>query len=318
MRERFLITVTDYRGSRHYSVGRIARRIGAAGLITLLLIVAGGAGVIAWLDHQISGLETRREALAADHRALVEERARLQAAIEAKNQELSRTSEKVEHLGDELGELEVMIGVREATAQINDLHQRMNIARQTAGEKLLMLQRVPSGWPVNGHEVTSDFGWRTHPIKGTRSHHNGVDLRGERGAPVRATADGVVEYAAFHSSSGLGKLVILRHDFGFRTYFGHMSEIAVQPGEFVAAGDVVGHVGSTGLSSGPHLHYEVRHIYRKLDPTPFLEWSLERYDSLFTREDDIQWESLASTVRRQIHRVAGLQSSQTAAASTEN
>lgn len=307
MKDHLSVTITDFRGARHYSLTSAARRIAAAAVIGLGLIVAAGGGTIYWLDGEIGELEQRRAKLQAEHLSLREERDALRASVAArearvaaKEAELMAASRKLSSVNEQLGELEIMIGLREGEERPRDIQARLDTARQTLREKLVMLNQVPSGYPVPDRGITSEHGMRVHPITGEKAFHNGVDLRGERGEPVQATADGVVEWAAFHRSSGLGKLVIVRHAHGFRTYYGHMSSVNVRPGDFVRRGDRLGAVGSTGLSSGPHLHYEVRHIYRKFDPRPFLDWSLENYEALFTQEDGVKWDSLARAVRRNL------------------
>ncbi|MBC2670862.1 peptidoglycan DD-metalloendopeptidase family protein [Novosphingobium piscinae] len=117
--------------------------------------------------------------------------------------------------------------------------------------------------PVNGH-VTSLYGQRFHPILGYTRMHAGVDFGAAWGAPIMATAEGVVSYAGFHG--GHGNYVRLEHGGGLGTGYGHMSRIAVAPGQRVRAGDVIGFVGSTGLSTGPHLHYEMYRNGQTVDP----------------------------------------------------
>ncbi len=108
--------------------------------------------------------------------------------------------------------------------------------------------------PVSGR-VTSGFGQRFHPILGYERFHAGVDLAATFGSPIAAAADGRVVSAGWHG--GYGRLVAVMHGGGIETLYGHMSRIAAQPGELVRQGQVIGYVGSSGLSTGPHLHYEV-------------------------------------------------------------
>ena len=108
--------------------------------------------------------------------------------------------------------------------------------------------------PVQGHQ-TSGYGLRRHPILGFTRMHAGVDFAAAYGSPIRAATDGLVSYAGWHG--GHGRYVRLAHANGLGTGYGHMSRIAVAPGTRVSAGQVIGYVGSTGLSTGPHLHYEV-------------------------------------------------------------
>lgn len=125
---------------------------------------------------------------------------------------------------------------------------------------------MPSGLPVQAVALTSGFGMRTHPILGTQRGHYGVDLAAPMGSPIYATSAGVVALAGWNG--GYGLVVALDHGGGLETRFGHMSRIAVAPGQRVSKGQVIGYVGSTGLSTGPHVHYEVRIDGRPVNPLP--------------------------------------------------
>lgn len=114
-------------------------------------------------------------------------------------------------------------------------------------------QRSGMSWPVAGR-VTSGFGSRRHPILGYRRMHAGMDFGAPHGAPIYAVSDGVVQMAGYNG--GYGRFVKLRHDGGLGTGYGHMSRIAVSNGQHVRRGQVIGYVGSSGLSTGPHLHFE--------------------------------------------------------------
>jgi murein DD-endopeptidase MepM/ murein hydrolase activator NlpD len=123
---------------------------------------------------------------------------------------------------------------------------------------------LPAGLPLASARLTSGFGWRTHPLSGGWRPHSGVDLAAPHGSPIVATAGGVVGTAGW--SGGYGLLVAVSHGDGVQTRYGHLSRLAVAPGQQVAAGQVIGYVGSTGDSTGPHLHYEVRVDGRAIDP----------------------------------------------------
>lgn len=128
---------------------------------------------------------------------------------------------------------------------------------------------LPVDWMRGKRLISSGFGNRRHPILRYRAFHSGIDMPRPYGTPVKATRDGVVIFADWRG--GYGRLVIVKHSNGYRTWYGHLSAINVQPGQRVRAGQVVGKVGSTGLSTGPHLHFEVRDRYgRALNPKKFL------------------------------------------------
>ena len=127
---------------------------------------------------------------------------------------------------------------------------------------------IPSRMPLAGMTLTSGFGMRNHPVLGGRRQHNGVDLAAPRGTPVYATADGSVGMAQWYSS--YGNYVQIEHGGQLQTRYGHLSSYTVVPGQQVRKGDLIGYVGSTGRSTGPHLHYEVRVAGEAVDPTPYM------------------------------------------------
>lgn len=122
----------------------------------------------------------------------------------------------------------------------------------------------PRGMPVAARALTSRFGVRSHPVLGGRRMHSGIDLAAPTGAPVAAPAGGVVSYANWRG--GYGLLVTISHGGGLETRFAHLSRIMVSPGQTVSRGQLVGLVGSTGRSTGSHLHYEVRQNGFAVDP----------------------------------------------------
>jgi murein DD-endopeptidase MepM/ murein hydrolase activator NlpD len=128
---------------------------------------------------------------------------------------------------------------------------------------------VPSVAPVQGFRLTSSFGNREHPVLGGVHMHEGLDLAVASGTPVRAPADGVVEKASWFSS--YGNFIEIAHGGNMETRYGHLSGYNVVEGQQVHKGDVIGYVGSTGRSTGPHLHYEVRIAGEAVDPTPYMQ-----------------------------------------------
>ena len=127
---------------------------------------------------------------------------------------------------------------------------------------------IPSRAPLAIGSTSSGYGLRTHPVLGGTRAHNGIDLAAPTGTPVYATADGVVGKADWFSSYGL--FVSIGHGADLETRYAHMSRLAVAAGERVKKGDVIGYVGSTGRSTGPHLHYEVRVAGRPVNPIPYM------------------------------------------------
>ena len=130
-----------------------------------------------------------------------------------------------------------------------------------------VIDSIPFGKPIPGG-ISSRYGYRKSPFSGTREFHGGVDFRGKIGDGVAATADGVVEKAKY--AKGYGKHVIIKHKKGYKTLYGHLSKIEVTKGRKVVAGEKIGEVGSTGRSSGPHLHYEIIRHGRRINPGKYI------------------------------------------------
>lgn len=147
----------------------------------------------------------------------------------------------------------------------NDSGQMQNIEKTARSTDQLATK--PSIWPTNG-EITSGFGWRTSPWGDGSELHPGIDIANSMGTPVVATADG--EVVKSEASGGYGNIVQIDHGNGITTIYGHNSRFAVSVGQSVKKGQVISYVGSTGRSTGPHLHYEVRVNGTPVDPTSFL------------------------------------------------
>jgi murein DD-endopeptidase MepM/ murein hydrolase activator NlpD len=154
---------------------------------------------------------------------------------------------------------------------------RINAAFAQIDRYTNTLVAVPVRKPVIGEmDMSSPFGIRRDPFLGRRAIHPGIDLRGEVGEPVRATATGHVTVAG--REGGYGNLVEINHGNGLTTRYGHLSVITVKIGQFVRIGEVVGKIGSTGRSTGPHLHYETRINGEAVDPQKFLRAGLRLGD----------------------------------------
>jgi murein DD-endopeptidase MepM/ murein hydrolase activator NlpD len=144
-----------------------------------------------------------------------------------------------------------------------------------AGDELILrtdqyldtIQDVPLGAPVPG-VLTSRFGWRNDPINGKRAYHRGVDIRGRKGSDVKATANGIVKIENY--DRGNGRYILVDHGNGFVTKYAHMKKSLVKRGDTVARGQVIGLVGSTGRSTGPHVHYEIHYDDKIVNPTRFV------------------------------------------------
>lgn len=128
---------------------------------------------------------------------------------------------------------------------------------------------IPSIMPVRNSRMSSGYGMRRHPVRGGRRMHKGIDLAAPTGTPVYATANGIVTLA--RSGRGYGLYIKIDHGSDLETRYAHLSRIAVAVGEPVKKGEVIGYVGSTGWSTGPHLHYEVRVDGVAVNPLPYMK-----------------------------------------------
>ena len=151
----------------------------------------------------------------------------------------------------------------ETLARKKSLEEVVEVAQQR--DRLLYV--VPMRWPTWGR-VYSNYGWRNDPFTGRRAWHTGVDIAAPTGRNVVATAEGKVIFTGWNGN--YGKCVIVRHQFGYETVYGHLSKILVNTGDAVKKEQIIGQVGSTGRSTGPHLHYEVRRYSEVINPWPHL------------------------------------------------
>ncbi len=170
---------------------------------------------------------------------------------------------------------EEMASIKEIEQELEaiDLLAEMQAAhlenlKKEVSDRLAYLAAIPSRWPLSGR-ITSPYGWRRSPFGGTkREFHDGLDIAGRVGDPVVATGGGKVVFAGWRS--GYGQMVTIDHGYGYRTSYAHNSKILVKVGQTVKRGDVISRVGSTGRSTGPHLHYTVEYNGKIIDPLKVL------------------------------------------------
>ena len=165
------------------------------------------------------------------------------------------------------GPLEKLTTSRDGSTDPRFERLGLSLARMDALEN--GLQGVPQVMPADSGEITSGFGYRSDPFTGSGAFHPGLDFRGAFGAPIHAAADGTVSFVG--QIRGYGNVVEVSHGNGLLTRYAHMSKTMAKVGQKVAAGDVIGAIGSTGRSTGPHLHFEVRKNGSVVNPRPFLE-----------------------------------------------
>lgn len=167
---------------------------------------------------------------------------------------------------------------KQLAVQSKSLDEILNLAK--GKEKLLAA--IPAIQPVKNEDLTrmaSGFGTRNDPFTKIRKMHYGMDFTAKTGTPVYATGDGVIERAD-NTMSGFGNLIILKHGFGYTTYYAHMSKYKARVGQKIKRGDIIGYVGSTGRSEAPHLHYEVHKDGVPINPINFYYGSISAEEYL--------------------------------------
>jgi murein DD-endopeptidase MepM/ murein hydrolase activator NlpD len=252
-------------------------RLGRAGYLDVVLGATSfpefvaRARLVSAIIHQDARLI---EGYTADRDRTAELRERLEAQREQVRGLLEETQERRQTLGEKAVEKREIL--RRIIRERSVAERAVRELQEDSAELAVLIQRLQGRGPgLRGGGLaafllplrgpfTSRFGLRTHPLFGRRHFHTGVDIAAPRGTPVRAAMDGTVLYAGWYG--GYGKLVVVDHGQGLSTLYGHLSVISVNAGSRVTRGQVIGRVGSTGYSTGPHLHYEVRRNGRPVDP----------------------------------------------------
>jgi murein DD-endopeptidase MepM/ murein hydrolase activator NlpD len=198
---------------------------------------------------------------------------------------------------NEIARVERMSGnelVRSISLTLNNLKSRIAAQKSSYNEiaglinnKEKLLAATPAIQPVSNKDlnrIASGFGYRIDPIYKTVKMHAGLDFTAAQGTPIYATANGVIKTAG-NTGNGYGNHVVINHGYGYETLYGHMVRVKARVGQRVERGDLIGYVGSTGKSTGPHCHYEVHKNGQKLDPVYFFynDLSPQQFDELLKR-----------------------------------
>ena len=174
----------------------------------------------------------------------------------------------LEDQGEKQGPPSIVQSIEQLDRTLERRAQQLVILEDLMDNRRQEEQTSLSGRPVRSGWMSSRFGTRTDPFSGRQTTHRGVDFAAEEGTPIYATGAGVVTYAS--RRWGYGNLVEINHGDGVKTRYAHIKDIHVEPGEIVRAGDKIATVGSTGRSTGPHVHYEVLKNSRQVDPAPYI------------------------------------------------
>lgn len=271
----FLISPSRTSKVRQLSIHRNLLRVVAGGVVISVALLMYGAvrlGQHEALNLKYLSVKSENETLKQTNDAYQNSYARLKGQIsyvQDMSKELARKA-RMEH-SPETDEL-VGIGGPETVVALDKaadhLEREVRHINDRLRSDILRLASIPRGLPVNGY-VTDGFGMRRNPFNGEgREVHEGLDIAVDFGTLVTATADGLVIYAAPHA--GYGNLVIVYHSNGITTRYGHLSRISVEAGQRVKRSDQIGNAGSTGRSTGPHVHYEIRENDQPVDPLRYV------------------------------------------------
>ncbi|EAJ1253727.1 M23 family metallopeptidase [Campylobacter lari] len=301
MKDKFTLTITDVNGSRHFLLSQIIKKVIIYFTSFVFVVIVLGALYINYLADKRSELLKEQEALSAKNTKLFSQNESMQKSLEEK-------TALYDELQTQLADIEENLGLKQDESL--DIPERLEKVKLTNDQTYLFLTQIPNGHVIEDNGITGNFGWRHHPILNKKEFHPGIDLRAALNTPIYAPANGVVEYAAY-SNNGYGYSVILIHNFGFKTVYAHMMrKDVVKAGQFVKKGDLLGYTGNTGLSTGPHLHYEVRFINKLLDPKIFIDLNRKNYEQIFEKERRVPWQSLIKALLLQYPKLQSFQTEQ--------
>lgn len=206
-------------------------------------------------------IEQRQKQLASDRSTQAEQEQKARTAREIMEQKVAKQQALIEKMKSDKTVFDQQYDeLMAASRQVGEMIRGSHYNVQPSGSGAMI-------WPISG-PITSEFGWRTHPITGDQRFHSGLDIGGDYGLPVHAAQSGTVTYAGW--ISGYGNTVIIDHGGGITTLYGHNQSLAVGEGQAVSQGQVISYCGSTGNSTGPHCHFEVRQNGEPVSPYGYL------------------------------------------------
>ena len=244
-------------------------------LVLVAMVLLSGVGGVYLINLAVTGVRYRTQhyAMAAKVDYYAAQFSKWNSTVQAL-QSARNEFQRLFSLGSKEEILEEVDTDFTGSLELPDLVNELEKTRQNVAEikDYLRAQKdiftaTPRGYPVPGR-ITSSYGKRQDPLGAGTRFHSGVDLACDRGTPIEATANGIVSHANW--TTGNGHVVVLEHGLGFSTIYAHNDKNAVKVGQRVSKGDIIGYVGSTGRSTGPHLHYEVWKDGRNVNPYAYL------------------------------------------------
>ncbi|PSX03954.1 M23 family metallopeptidase [Photobacterium angustum] len=231
-----------------------------------------------------------------------------QSLLQQRNAILS-LKEEIQHRENVINNLNS--NLRETTTKVEDilfaldlagnkgapLSERLRNVELEVLNQLIINRLLPVSKVLKKGRITSKFGYRIHPITKKKKHHNGIDFGVPSGTPIYAPADGIVTSTkTADETNGSGNFIKLEHGMGFKTSYSHLSKILVSNQSVVSKGDIIGLTGNTGRSTGPHLHYEVSFLNKKIDPLPLVQYAQHKSIERLMEYSNIPWNDLQQNI----------------------
>lgn len=307
MKDKSIITISTINGTRgfhlakwHFKTLKIATLLILFFILLLTINVFQLSDKVQQVTFSESELISQTSRLQGTITDLSDERQELKQDLDQRDFMLDKFSTRLNDLEEYLEGDSPLDDTKKELPDTESIDSRLNAATLDSAFRINFLRTVPNGSPVKNARLSSRFGYRTHPVTKKRKKHRGLDFAVNTGTPIYATADGAVEVAR-KSNLGSGNFLRIQHSHGFSSSFSHMKSFKVRSGEFVEKGQLIGYSGNTGMSSGPHLHYEVRFVGRALDPLNFVRWNNDNFDTIYEKEKGIKWDYLVQKQKQQIN-----------------
>lgn len=316
MKDRLIISVSDIKGTKSYNVHQFAKRFLLIIILIFFLILGGSFLFISYLDNKIDKIKVQKQKeielleqkeskivhkLKEDLEVLTKKEKKLITQNDLYSEQIDKKVKEIDSLSSKLDEISAILGINDSDTSEEITQKTLKAINENKKKYTLLV--IPNGKPVDKINITSPFGYRTHPITKKKQFHRAVDLAAPKKTPIYATADGIIEFVQANNRGDYGRLVKISHNYGFKTVFAHMYKTAVKVGDFVKKGDIIGYVGNSGRSTASHVHYEVRYVNKVLNPYYFIKWNLDNYNMIFKKIRRVQWESLINQINEELDQI---------------
>ncbi|MFY2509236.1 M23 family metallopeptidase [Vibrio pectenicida] len=292
----FTVMVPSYKGTRFFYFSQQTVIVIKYGLGLILMVIAGLIAVVSILAGNVSDSNQKKSNLINKTHLLEKALSRSHESQDNLEISLTRKQQDLIYIANKLSDIESALALSDESL---NLRERVDNAALTSAVRHQMMQMIPNGRPVKTGYLSSHYGHRIHPVSKVKSMHRGIDYAVNVGTPIYASADGVIEVVR-KSNKGSGNFLRVAHSYGFTSSYSHLSAFKVKRGEYVKKGQLIGLTGNSGLSTGYHLHYEIRLVGRSLDPLPFTKWEMNNFDAIFKSNEDVQWDYLVNRIENQM------------------